>query len=50
MDRGKAFLLAQRLIEMDVKRDLLLEEFLKTAGKDAGELLRLVQNRKVGKA
>ncbi|WP_241156806.1 hypothetical protein [Bacillus sp. FJAT-42376] len=44
MEPGKALKLARTLTELDVKRDRLLEELLRTAGKDAYELLRLVQN------
>ncbi|MGD6817461.1 hypothetical protein [Metabacillus sp. 84] len=47
MERGKAIKLAQTLVELDLKRDLLLEELLRTAGKDTYELLRFVQNGQI---
>nr|WP_231889955.1 MULTISPECIES: hypothetical protein [Bacillaceae] len=49
MEPGKALKLAHKLIELDLKRDQLLEELLRTAGKDTYELLRFVQNGQIKK-
>ncbi|MCO7126212.1 hypothetical protein NIE88_10535 [Sporolactobacillus shoreicorticis] len=44
MEQDKATNLAKRIIQLDLKRDELLEELIMVSGNDALELLRRVQN------
>jgi hypothetical protein len=44
MDQDKAINLAERIIQLDLKRDELFEELIAVSGNDASELLRRVQN------
>ncbi|QNG59184.1 MULTISPECIES: hypothetical protein [Bacillaceae] len=44
MDIKKAEEIARKIVELDVRRDQMLEDLLHEAGKDAHELLRFIQN------
>ncbi|MCQ2011523.1 MAG: hypothetical protein ABF629_01680 [Sporolactobacillus sp.] len=44
MEQEKAASLAKRIIQLDLKRDELLEELIMVSGNEALELLRRVQN------
>ncbi|SFG37240.1 hypothetical protein [Sporolactobacillus nakayamae] len=44
MDQEKAMTLAEKIIQLDLKRDELFEELIAACGNDAFELLRHVQN------
>ncbi|MCI3985806.1 hypothetical protein [Bacillus vallismortis] len=44
MEEEKAVSLAREIIELDIKRDQMLETFMQLAGEHAFQLLRSVQN------
>ena len=44
MEDEKAVSLAKEIIELDIKRDEMLETFMQLAGEQAFQLLRSVQN------
>lgn len=44
MEEEKAVSLAKEIIELDIKRDEMLETFMQLAGEQAFQLLRSVQN------
>lgn len=44
MEEEKAVSLAKEIIELDMKRDEMLETFMRLAGEHAFQLLRSVQN------
>ncbi|MCY8512364.1 hypothetical protein [Bacillus atrophaeus] len=44
MENEKAVSLAKEIIELDIKRDEMLEAFMQLAGDRAFQLLRSVQN------
>ncbi|SIR73976.1 hypothetical protein [Bacillus velezensis] len=44
MEKEKAVSLAKEIIELDMKRDEMLEAFMQIAGEHAFRLLRAVQN------
>jgi hypothetical protein len=46
MEHEKAITLAEKIIQLDLKRDELFEELIAVSGNDAFELLRRVQNFK----
>lgn len=45
MKNGREFQLAEKIIQLDLLRDELYEELLKTFGSRTHEFLRAVQNR-----
>ncbi|MFY0759493.1 MULTISPECIES: hypothetical protein [Metabacillus] len=44
MDMKKAAEIAKKIVELDVRRDEMLEDLQTVIGKDAQEFLRFVQN------
>ncbi|MFC0272500.1 hypothetical protein ACFFIX_13750 [Metabacillus herbersteinensis] len=46
METYNAVEIAKKIIELDVKRDELLEDLMNLAGNRAFELLRFMQNKK----
>lgn len=49
MEKEKAVSLAKEIIELDMKRDEMLEAFMQLAGEHAFPLLRAVQKRTLPK-
>ncbi|CAH0344762.1 hypothetical protein [Bacillus sp. CECT 9360] len=45
MEQRKEILLAQKIIQLDILRDQLYEELIKTLGSRGHELLRIMQNK-----
>ncbi|EST12948.1 hypothetical protein [Sporolactobacillus laevolacticus] len=45
MEEEKVISLAEKIIQMDLKRDELYEELIVLSGNRASEILRTVQNR-----
>jgi len=50
MEEEKAVSLAKEIIELDIKRDEMLETFMQLAGEQAFQLLRSVQNGRYRKS
>lgn len=45
MEEEKVISLAEKIIQMDLKRDELYEELIVLSGNRASEILRTIQNR-----